>query len=355
MGENKLLGKGRHGNVYSLKNFTLLQNLNILSINLYSLNPEHDITIYPKQNLYTDIYIDIDIENQEDEINDFLNILNEQHDKIVKIFTDKGIVIEDFKNELKSNRKLNSIYGEKSSKYITLSPILKFKNVELMGCVININDNKRDSLHLLFGTMCKNDHKINKTDKLNKFMIHILKSLIILQKRGYSHNDIREDNTVSSNNFYKLIDWGRLRKVDDMGKENVFGLEYHPLFMYLHKMKIPKNCKNLIDLVTIKHKQKKPWIIELIQKCNFFNKTISKIESEFFQIINNNPNKKFILNKYKYTFDIFRLGTIMINIIYKNKLDYNKYKDIINKFTSLTNPPKNAKDALHFFIRNTKK
>jgi len=75
MDENKLLGKGRHGNVYSLKNFTLLQNLNILSINLYSLNPEDDITIYPKQNLYTDI--DIDIENQEDEINDFLNILNE--------------------------------------------------------------------------------------------------------------------------------------------------------------------------------------------------------------------------------------------------------------------------------------
>ena len=129
MDENKLLGKGRHGNVYSLKNFTLLQNLNILSINLYSLNPEHDITIYPKQNLYTDIDIDIDIENQEDEINDFLNILNEQNNKIVKIFTDKSIVIEDFENELKSNRKLNSIYGKKSSKYITLTPILKFKNV----------------------------------------------------------------------------------------------------------------------------------------------------------------------------------------------------------------------------------
>jgi len=181
-----------------------------------------------------------------------------QNNKIVKIFTDKSIVIEDFENELKSNRKLNSIYGKKSSKYITLTPILKFKNVELMGCVININENKRDSLHLLFGTMCKNDHKINKTDKLNKFMIHILKSLIILQKRGYSHNDIREDNTVSSNNFYKLIDWGRLRKVDDIGKENVFGLEYHPLFMYLHNMKIPKNCKNLIDLVTIIHKQVEP-------------------------------------------------------------------------------------------------
>jgi hypothetical protein len=95
--------------------------------------------------------------------------------------------------------------------------------------------------------------------------------------------------------------------------------------------------------------------MELIKKCDFFNNTISKIESEFFQIINNNPNKKSLINKYKFTFDVFRLGTIMINIIYKNKLNYNKYKDIINKFTSLTSPPKNAKDALGFFIKYSKK
>ena len=37
-----------------------------------------------------------------------------------------------------------------------------------------------------------------------------------------------------------------LRKVNNIGKENVFGLEYHPLFMYLHNMAIPKNCKSLI-------------------------------------------------------------------------------------------------------------
>jgi serine/threonine protein kinase len=336
--KNGLLGIGKHGNVYTLKDFMLLQKINITSINLYSFNPEQDIVIY-----------------DENEISQFINLLNKKK-HIVKMFVNnnKELIIKDFEDELINNRKVINMYEENASKYLTVGPILRFKDIEVMGCVANINDNKHDSVHLLFSVKCNNDFKIN---NLGKYVIDILKSLKILQKKNYQHNDIKIGNTVfcEGNNKYKLIDWGRLKEIDNIDSSILYGLQHNPLLLYVYKDEFPKKFSNLIKLYLEKFKFRPSiWIKELIKDSDIFHKTINNIQKELLMIIKQNPDREQLLNKYKYSSNVYQLGMVMIYAIHKYKLDYNKYKNIINKFTSLTHPVKNAKDAINFVKKKLK-
>lgn len=336
--KNGLLGTGKHGKVFNLKDFILLQKINITSINLYSLNSEQDIIIY-----------------DHDEINQFVDLLNKKK-HIVKMFVNnnKNLIIKDFEDELNNNRKVINMYEENASKYLTVGPILRFKDIEVMGCVANINDNKHDSVHLLFGTKCNNDFKIN---NLGKYVIDILKSIKILQKKNYQHNDIKIGNTVfcKDNNKYKLIDWGRLKEIDNIDSSILSGLQHNPLLLYVYKKEFPKKFSCLIKLYLEKFKFRTSiWIKELIEKSDIFHKTIKNVQKELLIIINKKPNRVKLLNRYKYSSNIYQLGMVMIYAIHKYNLDYNKYKNIINRFTSLTHPLKNAKDAINFVKKNLK-
>lgn len=334
--KNGLLGSGKHAKVYSLKDFMLLKKININSINLYSFNPEQDITIY-----------------DHNEINSFINLLNKKK-YIVKMFinNNKELLIKDFNDELENTRKVINIYEESTSKYLTIGPVINFKDIEIIGCIVNINDNINDSIYLLFGKKCKNNFKIN---NLRKYIIDILKSMKKLQKKNYQHNDIKIGNTVfsESDKKYKLIDWGRLRKVDNIDSSILSGLQHNPLLLYIYKKDFPKKFSNLIDLYTKKFRfSRSIWINELIKNSDIFRKKIQNVQKELQMIINKNPDRQQLLNKYKYSSNIYQLGMVMIYAIHKYKLDYNKYKNIINKFTSLTHPVKNAKDALDFVKKN---
>ena len=49
--------------------------------------------------------------------------------------------------------------------------------------------------------------------------------------------------------------------------------------------------------------------------------------------------------------DVFMLGMTLLHAVHSYNLDYKKYKPIIDKFTSLIDPPKSAEDALEFLKR----
>ena len=330
LSNNKPIGKGKHGIVYNLNEFNIINKNNIKNIELFSVKNKDNLIIDKSQ-----------------DIKKLFNYIHKTKNKIVKIFKTNRCFMKnsylknDFYEELKLNKKIFNIY--KSKKYLTICPIGKFKSVKLMGSIITLNNDKK--IYMIFGNKCENENfKIN----LNKYIIDILESIIILQKHNLQHDDIKIDNIVKCSNKYKLIDWGKVRSVKDLSISTIYGLYHSPILLYLKGYKF-------IDFILLIEKFNYNYnIINSKKNKNFLRKNknfqdlLIKIKNELKIIIKMNENKKKLLNKYKFTFDIFMFGITILHIVNKYKLNYNKYKPIIDKFTSLINPVENAQDALKY-------
>lgn len=287
--------------------------------------------------------------NELKDINDLFNFFYKSKDKIVKImkttkyFMKNSHLKKDFYEEIKLNKKILKIYKSQSKKYLTIYPIGKFKSIDLIASIITLNNNKK--MYMIFGNKCENDnYKIN----LDKYIIDILESLIILQEHNLQHDDIKLDNTVKCENKYKLIDWGKVRSVKDLSFSTIYGIYHSPILYYLKGFKFPQfyfllvNFDYTYDIVNSKKNK------NFLRKNKNFKELINRVREELKIIIQMKGNKKEMLNKYKFTFDIYMFGITILHIINKYKLNYIKYKPIIDKFTSIINPIKNAKNALKY-------
>jgi len=79
-----------------------------------------------------------------------------------------------------------------------------------------------------------------------------------------------------------------------------------------------------------------------------FKRTNDRISAEFHIVLASEKDTEKLHYKYMYSFDIFMLGMTILHAVFKYKLDYAKYAAIIDKFTSLTDPLRNAFDAEKF-------
>ena len=330
LSNNKPIGKGKHGIVYNLNEFNIINKNNIKNIELFSVKNKDNLIIDKSQ-----------------DINELFNYMHKTKNKIVKIFKTNRCFMKnsylknDFYQELKINKKILNIY--KSKKYLTIYPIGKFKSVKLIGSIITLNNDKK--IYMIFGNKCENENfKIN----LNKYIIDILESIIILQKHNLQHDDIKIDNIVKCSNKYKLIDWGKVCSVKDLSISTIYGIYHSPILLYLKGYKF-------IDFILLIEKFNYNYNIvnskknkNFLRKNKNFQDLLIKIKNEIKIIIKINENKKKLLNRYKFTFDIFMFGIAILHLINKHNLNYNKYKPIIDKFTSLIDPVENAQDALKY-------
>lgn len=346
--ESGLIAKGKHGAAYDLgyKNNILQFNIldkelpNIKSIKLYGFKKNNTLTI-----------------SNGDDITKFNIFLNNMENKIVKIiktdsFYNKEKIIEkDFTEEINLNRQVINIYGKNSNNFLTVKYIGVFKNIELIGAVITLINNTK--MHLIFGHKCNNVFKPN----IKPLLIDILESLAILQKNDYQHDDVKMDNIVKCSDKYKLIDWGKMRNINRITIRTIFGLNHSPIFLYIYKGNtngsaysilpgLPVYSSFILEKLLIKYNDKNlKWMHEMLD-FPLLQETLMRVGLELKQVISTNPNQKDLLEKYKYTGDIYMLGIALIYAIFKYKINITKYKVIIERFTSLVNPLKDAKDAL---------
>ena len=149
-----------------------------------------------------------------DEITEIRNFINNQGGFIAKVFYDsKRTATESFYSEVKKTELVNGLYETKANidNYLTTIP-LKYKTHDIIG--VRYYKGDKVLLNVLFNKICNNNFYKDKIDII-QFCKDILESLIILNGKGYRHNDIKIDNIVICDGKFKLIDWGLCSKLDD--------------------------------------------------------------------------------------------------------------------------------------------
>jgi hypothetical protein len=148
-----------------------------------------------------------------------------------------------------------------------------------------------------------------------------------------------------------------MRNINRITIRTIFGLNHSPIFLYIYKDNIngsaysilpglPAYSSFILEKLLIKYNDKNlKWMHEMLD-FPLLKDTLMRVGSELQQVISSNPNQKDLLEKYKYTADIYMLGIALIYAIFKYSLNINKYKVIVERFTSLVNPLKDANDAL---------
>ena len=272
-------------------------------------------------------------------IAEFVEFLGSEKNRIAKIFKPKSVlsktsVYSDFMEEIESNKAILRVYKDHAANFTTLSPVTGFKNLDIIGLIVNFE--KEEPLHVIMGTKCAGMPKIN----LDKFIIDMLSSILILQMAEYEHNDIKLDNIVKCNDRYKLIDWGQASPIGKTPIKMGSLFTTSPIRWYVsgHLAYISS------EILAFKANQNDPDYA----KWQPFVKTNAKINSEFYDVVKATPNRPALHKKYSKTFDLFMLGLTILHAVYKYKLDYTRYKPIIDKLTSLKSPQTPLLETLIF-------
>jgi len=316
----KLLGKGAHGIVYNVGSdsldpnfYTILKSKPIQSFRIYSsdgffktyMKPEHIIL--------------------------FQEYIRTTKNKIAKILKSTENIENKFETELSENRRVVNIFDELSDRYLTISPLEKFLEKDVIGCIVNLYTDEK--LHVIFSTKCNNKYDMD----LDKLIYDILESIEILQTRSFRHNDIKLDNIVKCTDRYKLIDWEQCGKITDMDKKGTL-IATSPIRWYINGYS-PFISKSIISVKTTMRNYG-------FASSKIYKLVLSKINKEFDEVLKEEPDKSKLATKYAYSFDIFMLGMTALHAVYKYKLEFSKYSDLIFKMTSLKYPFKNAIEAL---------
>ena len=258
---------------------------------------------------------------------EFIKMLKQSTNKIGKIFNSK----KDFLNETGENLKVKEIYKD-NAEYITLNPIFNFNKIDIYNSIIEYQNNEIH--HIIYSTKC-----IGKNMKidLNKFIIDILESIVILQKADYMHNDIKLDNIVFCDDKYKLIDWGAANKYSIMKRGSLLGT--NPIRLYIMDWFSPKTVIAFRSFQKIGFDFTNDSIFIRINKI---------IKDEYDIILAKNYSKEFLYEKYKKSFDVFMLGMTIVHAMFilKDTIQIENYLSLVIKFVSLTNPVNDATEAL---------
>lgn len=270
------------------------------------------------------------------EIQEFLHFIHFSKEKIGKIFKNRvwltgSSVLQDFEEEINTNIKILNHYGSHSAKFLTILPDRGFHRMPILGAYFEIYG--KPTVYIIFGTKCDNKYPMN----FDQFIIDILTSLVVLNKANYQHNDIKLDNIVLCEDRYKLIDWGQACAIDEAEIGDMIATS--PIKWYC--MGGPGIFSRLIM------KYRATMVDSEYGNSPIFKEVYHRICDEFIYIADKNWMTFKLFEKYKNSFDVFMLGMTGLHAIFKFKLDFDKYKPLINAFTSL-NKPLNPVEALKF-------
>ena len=321
----KLLGTGAHGTAYNVGEsegesfFTIIKANPIKSLKIYSSDGFYKSYLAP------------------DAITKFTEYIKNTKGKIAKILKPVKNIDSDFETELAENRYVIDIFGELADKFLTIYPLEEIFGKDVIGTLVSFKNGEKT--YAIFGKKCENNYSMD----IDKFIVDILESIEILQISSYQHNDIKLDNIVKCEDRYKLIDWARIGLITEKKKVGTL-LGTSPVRWYINGYP-PLLSKSLISYRTSMRNYG-------FSQSPYYKLTVSRIINEFDAVIKANPDRAYLFTKYAYSFDIFMLGMAILHCVYKYKLDFEKYKAVIFKFTSLKNPVRNAIEAKHFFLTN---
>ena len=331
---NGLLGEGFHGKAYRLNThlkgetfISQVENKEITKIKLYT----NDLT--------EDIYL-----TEPGIIKEFIDFIGSRRGLIAKVFKSVFLVTgltkqQDLEDELDINRRIIKYYGASATKFLTVAPVKGFKHHKVVGCYIEFL--KGDTLYVALGSACDNKFSMN----IHSLAKDILESLVILQEAGYQHNDIKLDNIVRCKGRYKLIDWGQASSIEEFK----FGDMICTNPLKWHIKGFPSYIsKYLMDYRT-------SMVNSPYEKSDIFQQKNKQIIEEFNEIIRNNPDAHMLHTKYKRNLDVFMLGMTLLHAVFKYDLNYEKYRELIDRMTSLKHPWSSAKTALHYTKQYLKK
>ena len=241
---------------------------------------------------------------------------------LVKKFINSNIIIgetkDNFNNELNGYKKMIKIFGDKVYKYTTIREGFIYKGRKIYG--INFQNN-----YYIFLEKCnKTIDEIKFTQKsFDKFSKMIMKTLKIMEKNNYLHNDIKPSNIISCNGNFKLIDWELSFSLSK--QVNGFYINKNGNFLYNHPIKfyytgIPLIINKLIFAIKLLFDKD-------IRKLKTPIKIREIIEDSFDYL---NKNKLFY---FKYS-DYFAFTLVHIYIAEKNnlKISLNLIKPILKLF-----------------------
>jgi len=265
-------------------------------------------------------------------IEDFKEKIAESHDSISKVFKPSGFFSlrstrTNFLYEIKENLKVLKDYGKISSKrYLTLAGL-----DGMIGAVITTASN---TYHVIFNEKCNPRYDFD----VEKFTLDLLKSL---EKYDGNHNDIKLDNIVFCNGTYKFIDWGKAGPKNELIAGNSATTSPMKWYIYGGYSSLAKRY------FASKIKQE-------VRSHPEFADTYKNILDELDTALVETSNRTTLMNKYKDSFDVFALGMTILYGIIEHKLDYIKYRILIQRLTSLKDPM-NPKQALVFSKKFFKK
>ena len=254
---------------------------------------------------------------------------------IAKLFKHKGaksdIAQQKLLDEIRTNQHIASLYGKDADQFTTVAPVKAFRTHSVYGATIKIA--KQPEIYAVFGRRCNNKYRV----QLKQFLIDILASLILLNDRGYYHNDIKLDNIVLCEDNYKLIDWGAATPM--LLKEKTHGslLTTSPMrwFLFGYNQFI---STSIIGTRTYYGNY-------VVYKSPHFQENVARINREFYDALKTTTDRATLFERYKESFDVFMTGMTALHSVILYNLDYATYKDVIERLTSLRNPL-NAKEAL---------
>jgi hypothetical protein len=272
---------------------------------------------------------------------EFVEFLGTEKHRIAKIFKPKHTLSKtslysDFMEEIAANKTVLGVYKDHATKFTTLNPVTGFKNLDIIGLIVNFKDDKTEPLHVIMGSKCQGLTTIH----LDKFIIDMLCSILILQSADYEHNDIKLDNIVKCQDRYKLIDWGQATQIGKNPIKMGSLFTTSPIRWYIsgHLAYISS------EILAFKAHQNDPEYA----KWSPFIKTNERINSEFYTIVKATPNRSTLRKLYANSFDLFMLGLTILYAVYKYKLNYIIYKPIIDHLTSLKRPETPLLETLVF-------
>ena len=270
----------------------------------------------------------------------FKDYVYNKENSIAKIFSGASIfatksTLADFEEEITTNRKIIDLFSSKSE-YLTLGPLKGFRDLDLVGVYVEFESGAK--IYASVGVKCGplDQQPIN----LDKLIQNILETIQILQTASFQHNDIKLDNILFCDDRYKLLDWGQSQHATMHGMKMGTLLATSPIRWYIN------GYSELVSnsIITFKTRRKH----YDLYKSPIFKVTNDRISAEFHKVLESEKDTEKLHYKYMYSFDVFMLGMTILHAVFKYKLDYAKYAAIIDKFTSLTDPLRNAFDAEKF-------